>query len=398
MRVADHYPTWLMLILDYIEESQVKGLWNADLGCFYDQPLLTRTATVESFFCPSQVHQGTTVARPPDNVHGHPANGPEGGAGWEGAIADYRAVSGSTCSQQGVGCNGTVVTLTNGSYDGCTGQAVDGPIPQALREAVENPLGMPPLKELVGRDSRVLIAFDDNCQPFPPMQRPDIRQIMITRLLELLEDYGVRREDVQLRCAVALHRKMRRHEMEHMLGEKLMEEFWPERLRNFDAEDPEDIVSLGETDHGEPVQTSRAVTGCDLVIYVDTIQIPLNGGHKSVAVGFGTYESIAPHHSPGMTEHSPHVMQPEGSRMHDSIRRISEVVPSTSGPWWAARPITSSSVHSSTRTTTSSSTRSSARWVVSSSTSALTCAVRARTSSSSSLSSYVAASVPSSSE
>ena len=119
-------------------------------------------------------------------------------------------------------------------------------IPQALREAVENPLGMPPLRELVGHDSTVLIAFDDNCQPFPPMQRPDIRQIMITRLLELLEDYGVRRENVQLRCAVALHRKMRRHEMEHMLGAKLMEEFWPERLRNFDAEDPDDIVSLHE--------------------------------------------------------------------------------------------------------------------------------------------------------
>jgi hypothetical protein len=197
-------------------------------------------------------------------------------------------------------------------------------IPQALREAVESPLGMPPLRELVGPDSRVLIAFDDNCQPFPPMQRPDIRQIMITRLLELLEDYGVRRESVQLRCAVALHRKMRRHEMEYMLGEKLMEEFWPERLRNFDAEDTDDIVSLGETDHGEPVQTSRTVTECDLVIYVDTIQIPLNGGHKSVAVGFGTYDSIAPHHSPKMTEHSPHVMQPEGSHMHDSIRRISE--------------------------------------------------------------------------
>ena len=53
-------------------------------------------------------------------------------------------------------------------------------IPQALRAAVENPLGMPPLKELVGRDSRVLIAFDDNCQPFPPMQRPDIRHVPMT--------------------------------------------------------------------------------------------------------------------------------------------------------------------------------------------------------------------------
>jgi hypothetical protein len=65
-------------------------------------------------------------------------------------------------------------------------------IPRALREALEQPVGMEPLAELVGPSSRVLIAFDDNCQPFPLMARPDIRQIMITRLLELLEDHGVK--------------------------------------------------------------------------------------------------------------------------------------------------------------------------------------------------------------
>ena len=36
-----------------------------------------------------------------------------------------------------------------------------------------------------------------------------------------------------------------------MLGEKLMEEFWPERLKNFDAEDPDVRAYLDETDHGE---------------------------------------------------------------------------------------------------------------------------------------------------
>lgn len=153
-------------------------------------------------------------------------------------------------------------------------------IPKALREAVENPLGMPPLRELVDGRSKVLIAFDDNCQPFPPMARPDIRQIMVGRLLRLLDSYGVKKENIQLRCAVALHRKMEEHELRYMLGERIMAEYWPERLKNFDAEDPEDIVAVGETEEGEPVEISRAVVESDLVIYVDTIQIPLNGGHK----------------------------------------------------------------------------------------------------------------------
>lgn len=196
----------------------------------------------------------------------------------------------------------------------------------AARRAFENPRGMQPLSELVRRGSRVMIAFDDNCQPFPATASPDFRQLVIEELLRMLDSYGVERKDVELRCAVALHRKMQRHEMEAMVGPGIMAEFWPRQLKNFDAEDPADIVELGTTDHEEPVQTSRAVVESDLVIYVDSIQIPLNGGHKSVAVGFGTYESIAPHHSPRMTEHVPHVMQPEGSCMHESIERISRVL------------------------------------------------------------------------
>jgi hypothetical protein len=127
-------------------------------------------------------------------------------------------------------------------------------------------------------------------------------------------------------CAVALHRKMKEAELTHMLGERLMAEFHPVRLRNFDAEDQGAIVHLGDTDRGEPVETDRAVIESDLVIYVDSIQIPLNGGHKSVAVGLGTYRSIASHHSPKMTAESPHVMQPDGSHMHEMIERLSRVI------------------------------------------------------------------------
>jgi lactate racemase len=199
-------------------------------------------------------------------------------------------------------------------------------IPAALRRAVENPLGMPPLRELVNARSKILIAFDDNCQPFPPTQPPDIRQVMIEELLSLLTSYGVDRGNVQLLCAVALHRKMKPHELRAMLGDRLMREFYPERCANFDAEDPAAILRLPDTERGEPVETHRAVVESDLVIYVDTIQIPLNGGHKSVAVGLGTYRSIAAHHAPQMTATTPHVMQPHGSEMHGSIERQSRVI------------------------------------------------------------------------
>lgn len=199
-------------------------------------------------------------------------------------------------------------------------------VPAAVRRAFEQPLGMEPLDKLVSSKSRVLIAFDDNCQPFPETPRPDIREQALGVLLPMLYACGVQRQNIRLVCAVALHRKMKRYELARMVGPKVMAEFYPRQLDNFDAENRSDIVDLGTTDQGEPVHVCRGVVECDLVIYLDTVQIPLNGGHKSVAVGLGTYESIANHHAPKMTADSPHVMQPQGSCMHDCIERISRVI------------------------------------------------------------------------
>lgn len=199
-------------------------------------------------------------------------------------------------------------------------------IAAAVRRAFENPLEMEPLSGMVGPESKILIAFDDNCQPFPLMRKPDFRQTAIETLLQLLYQYGVRKENLQLVCAVALHRKMKEAELRYMLGDRLMAEFYPDQLYNFDAEDRDNLVELEETEEGEAVETLKAVVECDLVIYVDTVQIPLNGGHKSVAVGFGTYRTLAQHHAPQMTSDHPHVMQPDGSCMHRSIERISRVI------------------------------------------------------------------------
>lgn len=208
------------------------------------------------------------------------------------------------------------------------------PLPGIKRDAIReytqdafiNPLDMPPLSELVDGNSKVLILFDDNCQPFPATKKPDLRQLMIETLLIMLYNYGVEKENIQLMCAVALHRKMKEHELTYMLGKNIMDEFYPNQLRNFDAEDSEQIVEVGKTENDEIVETDKVVLESDLVIYVDMIQIPLNGGHKSVAVGLGTYNSIAPHHSPHMTAESPHVMQPDGSHMHACIERMSRLI------------------------------------------------------------------------
>src|SRR3972149_3378000 len=96
-RIADGQPTWLMLILDYMEESQIKNLWDYNAGCYYDQNFKTRTAVVATLLFPSQQHDSTIAnGSNPADGHSHPNVQPEGGP-WQGSISDYRAVAGSTC-------------------------------------------------------------------------------------------------------------------------------------------------------------------------------------------------------------------------------------------------------------------------------------------------------------
>ena len=171
-------------------------------------------------------------------------------------------------------------------------------IPAAVRQAFEAPVDMPPLKSMVNGNSKILICFDDNCQPFPPSSRPDIRQLMIEALLPMLYEAGVNKQNIRLMCAVALHRKMKRHELEFMVGPGVMQEFYPAQLTNFDAEAPDELAYLGDTEKGEPVETSRFTVEADLLIYLDAVQIPFSGGHKSVAFRLATYKTIAWHHSP----------------------------------------------------------------------------------------------------
>ncbi|MDR7581296.1 MAG: lactate racemase domain-containing protein, partial [Armatimonadota bacterium] len=132
------------------------------------------------------------------------------------------------------------------------------------RRALAQPLGSPPLRDLVGPGSTVLIAFPDRVKggAHPTAHR----RVTLPLLLEELESAGVRRGDITLLCANGLHRKNTRQEMEGYLGRELVQRFPPSRLLNHDAEDPEGMVQLGETDEGDAVEVNRRVLEADLVV------------------------------------------------------------------------------------------------------------------------------------
>jgi prepilin-type N-terminal cleavage/methylation domain-containing protein len=138
-RVADGQQTWLALILDYMEQASVKKLWNPQLGCYYDQTLATRNASVEAYYCPSQAHENRAILVPeiPQDGHSHVRGDPEIAGtvvGYSGALADYRGVRGSTCPVFATNDAGTLIQVTD--FDGGMGHHADGAIPQCDRTKV----------------------------------------------------------------------------------------------------------------------------------------------------------------------------------------------------------------------------------------------------------------------
>src|SRR3712207_1881384 len=124
------------------------------------------------------------------------------------------------------------------------------------------------------------IAFDALAIPTPPVGARDSRQLVIEKVLEKAYARGV--EDIHLIAALGLHRRMTESELRHCLGNRIMSSFYPERLYNYDAEDPDGNVIIGETERGEEVSVGRRVAESDLLVYVNINYIPMDGGHKSV--------------------------------------------------------------------------------------------------------------------
>ena len=135
---------------------------------------------------------------------------------------------------------------------------------KAVSEALENPIGMEKIPDLVKRGSKVTIAFDD------PIKHPEPSlRIIIPIVIDELRSAGVSEEDITLLCAIGAHCKLRPSEFRTLLGSELYNRFRPfdwkdGRLLNQDC--LEGNVYLGDTDLGDEVNYNRAVAEADQLI------------------------------------------------------------------------------------------------------------------------------------
>ncbi|MGO9715299.1 MAG: lactate racemase domain-containing protein [Polyangiaceae bacterium] len=193
----------------------------------------------------------------------------------------------------------------------------------AIRYALNHPYGTDPLHAKLRPGMKVVIAVDDISLPLPPMRAPDVRERVLTIVLELLADHGV--DDVEIIIATSLHRRMTGPEVRHIVGSRIFDAYWPSRLYNHDAEDPKGMKEVGTTDQGEVVELNRKAVESDLVIYVNLNLVPMDGGHKSVTVGLCGYKSLRFHHEPHTMRRCHSYMDPSSSELSTRVNRMGRV-------------------------------------------------------------------------
>jgi hypothetical protein len=190
----------------------------------------------------------------------------------------------------------------------------------AIRYAINHPYGSEPLHAKLRPGMKVVIAVDDISLPLPPMRRPDVRERVLTIVLDLFADHGV--EDVEIIIATSVHRRMTASEVRYIVGDRIFESYWPDRLYNHDAEDPKGMKYVGTTDAGEVVELNRKAVESDLLVYVNLNLVPMDGGHKSVTVGLCGYKSLRAHHTPETMRACHSYMDPTKSALATSVERM----------------------------------------------------------------------------
>lgn len=168
-----------------------------------------------------------------------------------------------------------------------------------VSEALRQPLGSPPLTQLVAdlNVRRVCIAFTDTSRACPD-------HVLVPLLLDQLETAGLPPEAITLLCAVGLHRPLAETELKAKLGHEVVDRH---RVINHDARDVARLTDLGKTVHDVPLVVNREAVESDLLIATGVVE-PHNfagysAGAKTLVIGCGGEATIAATHNVSMLDH-----------------------------------------------------------------------------------------------
>ncbi len=160
---------------------------------------------------------------------------------------------------------------------------------QAVRDALNRPVGGVRLGDFA-RACSVAIAINDKTRPVP-------HKALLPPLLEALEKLGIPPAAITFVVATGLHGPMPDSEFAEILPADILARY---RVVSHDATAP-DLVRLGTTSSGTPVEVNRLFADAGLRVVVGNIEphqfMGFSGGVKTAAIGLAGKATINHNHA-----------------------------------------------------------------------------------------------------
>jgi nickel-dependent lactate racemase len=162
----------------------------------------------------------------------------------------------------------------------------------AIAQALDSPIGCPPLQELARGRRSAAIAVCDITRPAPNRQ-------ILPHVLSRLEQGGIPRNRILILIATGLHRGATPEEIQEICGDEIASSY---TILNHDARAASDHRYLGTTTGGTPAYVDERFVAADLRMTLGLIKphlmLGFSGGRKMVAPGLAGQETIKTIHSP----------------------------------------------------------------------------------------------------
>ncbi|MDO4922305.1 MAG: nickel-dependent lactate racemase [Phascolarctobacterium sp.] len=160
----------------------------------------------------------------------------------------------------------------------------------ATREAIRNPIGSKPLREIVRAGETVTIVVSDITRLCGTAE-------FLPVIVDELNSVGVKDEDITVIVATGTHRGHTPEEDVVVCGEEMVKRL---KIVQHDSRKKEDMVSLGKTSVGNEVALSKYVVNADRVILTGAVTLHpfagFGGGRKAIMPGVAAYDSIMLNH------------------------------------------------------------------------------------------------------
>jgi nickel-dependent lactate racemase len=190
----------------------------------------------------------------------------------------------------------------------------------AVRAALRQPLGALPLHELARGKHHPCVVISDYTRPVP-------NQEILPPVFEELAAAGIRQDNITILVATGIHPPSEGAILEEMVGRDIMNNY---RIVNHFSQRSEELVSLGATPHGTPVEVNRHYQTADLKIVTGLIEphfmAGFSGGRKAICPGVCSLNTMKVMHGPRIME-DPRAVNGciEGNPFHEEALAIARL-------------------------------------------------------------------------